>query len=87
MSMLGAVGINFVLLQATTGLEKKHRDKYGAADSEMREVYGMSVDRCIAVSSLCVSGTLLHSLRPVHRETECVCMLQVSLVSWTGVPQ
>jgi hypothetical protein len=41
--MLGAVGINFVLLQATTGLEKKHRDKYGAADSEMREVYGASI--------------------------------------------
>eukprot|EP00277_Geminigera_cryophila_P030870 CAMPEP_0173061360 /NCGR_PEP_ID=MMETSP1102-20130122/3168_1 /TAXON_ID=49646 /ORGANISM="Geminigera sp., Strain Caron Lab Isolate" /LENGTH=350 /DNA_ID=CAMNT_0013927809 /DNA_START=247 /DNA_END=1299 /DNA_ORIENTATION=+ len=40
LSVLGAVGINFVLLQASTGLEKKQKEKYGAETSPSKDAYG-----------------------------------------------
>jgi len=40
MSVLGAVGINFVLLQATTGLEKKQKEKYGSETNPSNKAYG-----------------------------------------------
>jgi len=37
LAVLGAVGINFVLLQATAGLEKKQKEKYAGQSSEQYE--------------------------------------------------
>ena len=44
--MLGALGINFVLMQATSGLEKKQKDTYGPDSPQPSPLYG--AEQCYA---------------------------------------
>ena len=40
LSVLGALGINFVLMQATSGLEKKQKETYGPDSPQPSPSYG-----------------------------------------------